>query len=113
LKLSNFIICYGPVLLRENSRRADTSIVMDDILEELLRSHAERRGALIFAARRINKLNFGRKQDRSPPVLRFVIREARRAATRAAITKTSLVTKRPFFGLTRHPSSASKPAATA
>lgn len=60
---------------------------MDDILEELLRSHADLRGALIFAARRIHKLNFGRKDDAALPVLRRVIRDARIMAKRAPITK--------------------------
>jgi hypothetical protein len=46
----------------------------------LERSHAQLRGALIFAARRLIKLNFGKKNDPVVEVLRRVLREARVAA---------------------------------
>jgi len=45
-------------------------------------SHRELGGVLIFAARRIQKLNFGRHDDQSMPILRRVIREARQTAKR-------------------------------
>ena len=44
---------------------------------QLLRSHAELRGALILAGKRIRKLTFGRREDRVLPTLRRVLREAR------------------------------------
>ena len=49
-------------------------------LDELLASHSELRAALIFAGRRISKLNFGRKTDPALPILRRTLRDARKAA---------------------------------
>jgi hypothetical protein len=47
---------------------------------QLLRSHAELRGALILAGKRIRKLSFGRRDDQVLPTLRRVLREARAVA---------------------------------
>jgi hypothetical protein len=50
------------------------------MMDDLRRSHAELRAALIIAGREIRKLNFGRKDS---PVLskqREILRDARRVA---------------------------------
>jgi hypothetical protein len=49
-------------------------------VKELEASHAQLRGALILAARRIIHLSFGRRDDKVLPVLRRVLREARKVA---------------------------------
>lgn len=54
--------------------------------DELLRSHTELRAALIIAARRIQKLTFGRKEDTIIPHLRQMLREARVVARKHGAT---------------------------
>jgi hypothetical protein len=49
-------------------------------ISDLEASNRQLRGALIFAARRIHKLNFGKRDDASMPILRRVLREARLVA---------------------------------
>ena len=49
-------------------------------VKELETSHAQLRGALILAARRIIHLSFGRRDDKVLPVLRRALHEARRIA---------------------------------
>lgn len=46
-------------------------------LKELLTFHAELCGALILAGKRIRLLNFGKQDDKAPPILRRVLRESR------------------------------------
>jgi hypothetical protein len=49
-------------------------------------SPAQLRGALILAARRIIHLSFGRRDDKVLPVLRRILREARRIARPANLS---------------------------
>jgi len=49
-------------------------------MTELERMNAELRAALIVAGKRIVKMNFGRKEDPVPPILRRVLRESRQHA---------------------------------
>jgi hypothetical protein len=57
-------------------------------ISELLLSHAELRGALILAGKRIRKLNFGRRDDAVLPILRRTLRDARLVARKFKSNKT-------------------------
>jgi hypothetical protein len=50
------------------------------VLDALLRSHHELRGALILPGRHIHKLSFGRRSDQALPILRRVLKEPRAVA---------------------------------
>ena len=51
-------------------------------LEDLLKSHAELREALIFAWKRIKQLRVSRANDPALPILRRVLRDSRKVVKR-------------------------------
>lgn len=53
-------------------------LIPPDGVNDLERSHAEVRAALIIAGKRIRKLSFGKRDDPVLTLLRRVLREARR-----------------------------------
>ena len=57
-------------------------VVSEQELAELLSSHDALRGALIFAARRIQKLTFGRRNDPALDPLRHALKEARQVSNK-------------------------------
>jgi hypothetical protein len=59
-------------------------------MNDLLRSHAELRAALILAGKRIRALNRGRRDDPTLAVLRRVLRESRIVARAAGKTEGEL-----------------------
>jgi hypothetical protein len=56
------------------------------VMTDLERSHAELRAAVTPAGKRIVKLNFGRRDDPSLPILRRVLRDGRAVACPQGIT---------------------------
>lgn len=85
--------CFWQVFFRQRLQHDESTGAMRtlsaaatiSVMDDLARSHTQLRGALIFAARRIRKLTFGRADDPALPVIRKILADARRVADESGI----------------------------